>query len=570
MFIINRNLCRTALLASIVSAAAWAATANELADRARSLARDGSTASALDLYREALVKEPDSIEIRRDYAVVLGWAEDYDESCKQFHIVLEREPDQPVWALQEMARSELFGDHAAAALSLLERLIAAGDHSATTLNRKGLALRWLNRAREAEAAYRDSMAYRPYSTDAVAGLIYALADQDRMELALATANRALAEHPGDVALIKAKAQVLNWMSLHHQAAAVLDTAPSESAGDPELRELRIAASRWGGNPGAAAREAAALEHDFPQRASATQLAGEMALEYGFSLTTSTRLIGDSDGLLDQTYEGQFALHAGPAQRFQFGFQDRQFSQNSDSAGWRRYEAGWSGALGERVTGWASVSSIDYFGASRGQRLVGDGTLACSLSDRAVLSAGGGSLAMDAFAAVENRVIAPFYFTSLDWRPHSKVSIEAQGAQYFFSDGVRRDRASVGAFRRLYSRPVFQLEIGERSSLMWHDRQTADFYSPSAFQTHLGGARMRGRLGRRWEYQAEFGAGVQREPAVRMEAPVVGSATLLARLTRNLTLNVEAGGGTSSLDRVTPGRSAYSRQYVAASLNYRFD
>jgi hypothetical protein len=58
--------------------------------------------------------------------------------------------------------------------------------------------------------------------------------------------------------------------------------------------------------------------------------------------------------------------------------------------------------------------------------------------------------------------------------------------------------------------------------------------------------------------------------VRIEAPVVGSATLLPRLTRNFTLNVEAGGGTSSLDRVTPGRSAYSRQYVAASLNYRFD
>jgi hypothetical protein len=106
-------------------------------------------------------------------------------------------------------------------------------------------------------------------------------------------------------------------------------------------------------------------------------------------------------------------------------------------------------------------------------------------------------------------------------------------------------------------------------MLWNDRQTPDFYSPSAFQTHLGVTRIRGRLGRRWEYNAEFGAGVQREPAVRIEAPIVGSATLLARLTENLTINVEAGGGTSSLDRVTPGRSAYSHQFVAVNLNYHF-
>jgi hypothetical protein len=167
------------------------------------------------------------------------------------------------------------------------------------------------------------------------------------------------------------------------------------------------------------------------------------------------------------------------------------------------------------------------------------------------------------------VIAPFYFASLDWRPHSKVSIEAQGAQYFFSDGVRRERASVGAFRRIYSRSFLRLEIGERSSMMWHDRQTNDFYSPSAFQTHLALTRLSGRLGRHWEYNAEFGAGVQREPTVRTEAPFVSSATLLARLAQNLTISVEAGVGTSSLDRVTPGRSAYSRQFVTAGLNYHF-
>ena len=106
--------------------------------------------------------------------------------------------------------------------------------------------------------------------------------------------------------------------------------------------------------------------------------------------------------------------------------------------------------------------------------------------------------------------------------------------------------------------------------MWHDRETADFYSPSAFQTHLGIARVRGRVGRRWEYNAEIGAGLQREPVVRAESPIVGSGTLVARLTRNLTLQVEAGGGTSSLERINTGRSAYSREFVAASLNFRFD
>jgi hypothetical protein len=570
MFMTKLNLCCTAWLASALAVASWAETPSELADRARDLARAGQTAPALELYRQALAAEPDNLEIRRDYATVLGWAEDYTESVKQFRAVLKQDPDQPNWALEQMARSELFGGHPAAALPLFDRLIAAGDRSNTTLNRKGLALRWLDRPREAEAAYRVALAAYPDSTDARVGLIYSLADQDRMELALSTANQALVEYPASLPLIKAKAQILNWMSRHHQAAAVLNTAASQPADDPEFRELRLAADRWGGNPAGAAREAQALEHDFPQRQSALQLAHEIALEYGFSLTTSARAIGDSDGLLDQTYEQQFAFHTGPAQQFRFGFQDRRFSQNNDSTGWNRFEAGWTGSLGERVTGWASVSSIDYFGPAGGHRMVGDATVAWTLSDRAVLSAGGGSFAMDAFEAVQNRVTAPFYFASLDLRPHSKVAIEASGAQYFFTDGVRRERASLGAFRRVYSRSYLRLDIGERSSLIWHDRSTPDFYSPSFFQTHLAVARLRGRLGRRFEYDAEFGAGVQREPGVRLEAPFVGSAMLLARLTRRLLLNVEAGGGTSSLDRVTPGVSAYSRQYVAAGLNFRFD
>ena len=46
--------------------------AQQMADRARDLARDGDIAQALSVYENALALDPNSMDIRRDYAVTLG------------------------------------------------------------------------------------------------------------------------------------------------------------------------------------------------------------------------------------------------------------------------------------------------------------------------------------------------------------------------------------------------------------------------------------------------------------------------------------------------------------------
>src|SRR6185295_4317898 len=168
---------------------------DEWVDQARTLARDGSTAEALALYRQALEIAPDNMDIRRDYAVTLGWAERYTESRKEFQRVLELEPEQPVWALREMARTELFGGYSADALRILEKLIAEGDDSESTLSRQALALRWLSRSAEAERVYRSLLKAYPQSNGARVGLAYSLADQDRLESALKVIDQGLAGQP---------------------------------------------------------------------------------------------------------------------------------------------------------------------------------------------------------------------------------------------------------------------------------------------------------------------------------------------------------------------------------------
>ena len=169
--------------------------ARKLAARASDVAREGRAVESLDLFRAALELAPASMEIRRDYAVALGWAEKYAEAKIEFRQVLALEPDQPVWAWREMARTELFGDDPAAALMLLDRLIALGDSSETTLLRRALALRWLNRGVEAETAYRAVLERYPQSNAAQLGLVYALADQEQLSKELAAAEGSLASQP---------------------------------------------------------------------------------------------------------------------------------------------------------------------------------------------------------------------------------------------------------------------------------------------------------------------------------------------------------------------------------------
>ena len=219
---------------------------------------------------------------------MLGWAERYADSIAEFKKVLEREPEQPEWALREMARSELYGGSPAEALRILDGLIRAGDDSESTLCRKAFALRWLNRPVEAERIYRQVVGAFPESVTARLGVIYSLADQNRLERALLVAETALASRPKDPDLLKAKGQVLNWMGRHREALRIFNAFGGGSAIDREVLEGRIAAARWGGAPKTAREAARVLARTYPQSPAVKPLAREVALEYGQALEPSFR------------------------------------------------------------------------------------------------------------------------------------------------------------------------------------------------------------------------------------------------------------------------------------------
>jgi tetratricopeptide (TPR) repeat protein len=541
----------------------------ELADRARDLARAGSVEESLDLYRRALASAPDDVEIRRDYAVALGWAERYADSIAEFRKLVQEDPDQPEWALAEFARSELFGGSPAKALRILDSLVQAGDDSEATLCRKALALRWLGRPGKAEQAYRAVLGVYPGSTTARLGLIYSLADQDRLEHALAEAESAMAAAPDDWDLLKARGQVLNWMGRHRAAMRVFSGIPGSREHEREVLEGRIAAARWGGRPKLAKETARTLSATFPSHPPAAKLKRDIFLDYGRALAPGFRFATDRDGFTDRLYEQSFSLHAGPANRFQFGLQHRQFSMDRNLS-WNRYEAGWSGRLTSRLAAYASLSNVEYRVGVPMRRLLGDGSLFFDLTDRVRLSAGSGTIAADAFHAVQKGVTAPFFYGSAVLHPRRDVAIETQYSRHMFSNGVRRERYTVEGFRRLGGARRFRVDVGGAGNWMWHDRTSGDFFSPESFHSLLGKMRASGRLSSRLEYIFEAGSGAQHETGLARQTPLVLTGSLFARLAPGLHLRVDAGRTTSSLERVNPGLAPYSRTVVAASLMFRFE
>jgi tetratricopeptide (TPR) repeat protein len=345
-----RFLSNSVILVCAAAGLGWAQlnpekmTAGELSDQAGALARSGSAVQALRLYETALAQEPGNTEIRADYATVLGWAERYPQSIAEFRRVFVQDPKAADWVLQEFARSQLFGDLPAAALDTLNELARRGDNSEATLCRIGLALRWMNRPKDAEKAYRQALEAHPQSVTAQIGRIYSLAGQNQLGRALETVRDAHGSNPDKWEFVKVESQLLNWMGRHREAAKVL--AAIAQADDRELIESRIAAARWGGRPGEAKRAVMALAKTYPDVPAAEILRSEVSLEYGRMVATSFRIASDSDGLTDRLFEEVFAIHAGPANRVQFGLEQRALSMEQP-LGWRRASVSWSSELSGR-------------------------------------------------------------------------------------------------------------------------------------------------------------------------------------------------------------------------------
>ena len=231
---------------------------------------------------------------------------------------------------------------------------------------------------------------------------------------------------------------------------------------------------------------------------------------------------------------------------QLGFQQRQFSMG-ESASWRRFDAAWSGTLAPRLHAYASASDVEYHGAAAARRFVGDAALSFAVNDSLKISGGGGRLAVDAFHAARNAVTAPFFYGNVLVEPWRMTAIEAQYSRYLFSNGVARDRFTVEGFRRVGAGRALHVDVGGAGSWMWHDRETAAFFSPTAFHSLLAKARVAGRLSPAVEYSVEAGAGEQREAGYGRQSPFVVTGMMFARLGPRLHLRIEAGRSTSSLE-----------------------
>ncbi len=152
-----------------------------LADQGRDLARAGGTLPGLLLYERALDLAPEIVEIRRDYATALAWAERYEEASREFERVMEAAPEQPAWALDEIARAHYMAGAYEAAERIYGRMIAAGADEEAAWTRRGWSLVRLGRAAEAERLFRDALSRFPNSEGVVLGLAQSMVAQGRPE-----------------------------------------------------------------------------------------------------------------------------------------------------------------------------------------------------------------------------------------------------------------------------------------------------------------------------------------------------------------------------------------------------
>jgi tetratricopeptide (TPR) repeat protein len=551
------------LLGNLFFALPCRAQAQSVADEALSKARSGQLEQALRLYEQALAQEPNNIAILRDYAAVLGSAGKYSEALPLVRKAVSLDARQPEWALREFAGIYLFGDALPEALETLDTLIRGGDSSEQTLNRRGLALRWLARSAEAAEAYRSMLKAYPDSEEGTIGLAYALADQGKFADGLALLK---SQSPQT---LKARIRILNWAGRHYEAQRLLDALSPGMSEDREILEDRVAASRWGGDPAGAVRYMNRLSilHPGPD---ADQLSRDLGIEYGHSIASAYRFSRDSFGLTERSASSDFTIHATPAHSIRLGYQYRWFDQDGDvSRALVRYELGWSGNLSRRISAYASAATVDYREPGLPRKAVGDASLSFALNDNVRLGGGGGRIVMDAFPALHAQVTAPFAFGEVSTRFYGRTELQGRYSRYMFSNQVNRDRADLQFSTRILSQTLVKLHAGWRFSGLWHDRPTPHFWSPSRFHSNLALVRAEVRITSWLDYTGEAAAGFQSEQGSKQQHPLQLNGRLMVHPGDNWRGFIEIGKSTSSVDRSLPGQRTYSRWFAGTGMEFRF-
>jgi tetratricopeptide (TPR) repeat protein len=567
-----RSLSLFILLLTLPSAALSqqpsAGDARRLADQATETARNGKLDDALKLYSDALALAPSDTSILRDYAVVLGWAEKYEQAIPVVRKVLAIDNSPPDWVLREFARSLLFGDETREALQLLNQLVERGDSTEQTLARRALALRWLGRSDAAEDAYTDMLRRYPQSAAALSGLAYTAADEGRLSEALRILENTPGSPQSQPEILVARIQILNWMGRHYEAQQLLAGLPDALTESRDVLKERVFAERWGGSPSDAMLSLKRLLLLYPDQNS-RDLLNELKTEYGYLLVPSFRYSKDSDGLIDRAAGMDASVHINPAHVVRVGYQYRWLEQTPlDGKTLLRYDLGWSGSLTRHVAAYADVASVDYRKPGLSRKLIGDGSITITPNDTIRFGGGGGVIAMDAFQSIDNQVTANFGFGDLGFT-FGNNRIQGRYARYAFSNDVDRSRVDGQFMRSLVGRSVFKMSAGFRASMMTHSASTPDFYSPSRLHSYFGVGRFSGRPTQWLDYNGELAAGWQSESGSPLMHPFQISGGVGVFPTRHVRVAVDGGKSTASIDRIGSGLRTYSRWSASGSVEIRF-
>jgi tetratricopeptide (TPR) repeat protein len=534
-------------------------------------AREGDLETGVAYLQQSLSLGSENIDYMRDYAIVLGWDEQYAEALEQFDRVMAKAPGQPPWARSELARNQLFGGRTESALETLNDLLAEGHSDVATLSRRGLALRWLGRSEEAAATYRRLSKEHPDSSEGVRGLVQSLADRNRLADALDAAADGLETFPGDNDLKIRQVQALNWAGRHLKARRVLDELLPSFQESREGLQQRTLAARWASRPKEAFLLALEYRQKHPEDPQSARLVRDLSLEYGAAVEVDAQGVSDSAGYSYRSTLQQAVLPLSVSHRLSFLRERRDYQDeyaDPGSLSWNRFGAGWTGVVGRRVTAHASASTLDYSLAGAGRRTAGEAWASALLTDRITAAGGFGVAPAETLPALRERLMGRALWGEVRLRPVLKVEAGARYTTRSFSGAAERRTAEFSAFRMISQRGGHKIRIGARSQWMWHDRQTPLFWSPDFFHTQLASIRMEGRLSPGVDYAAELGSGIQHEAGYERQYPLVTTVELAKKLHPQLWLRFKAGYSNGSVDRINTGTGAYRFRYFSAGLDFR--
>ncbi|MGD8495775.1 MAG: tetratricopeptide repeat protein [Gemmatimonadales bacterium] len=308
---------------------------------ARLLRDAGEVDAAVGLYRDLLAARPDDLELRHELAELYLWAERYDEAETELRRLVAAAPGNGRYRL-DLARALYWNDRPEEARTVLAAMPAGAPEAAEAAELDRELARVLTPPPEPEP---EPPTLVERAREAAAA--------DSFAAALDLYDRAVAEASSDTALARERIDFIQFR-MEDQAAAIAaleayrDRFGLDADGRYRLAQLYV----WTEQEAAARRELEALVRDYPERADAWGLLGDVhryadrrsaardAYERALALQAdevhATAGIAELDRLRAETIAAREPVGAGP-----------NLSLFSDSDDFLRLDlgggAGWTGS-----------------------------------------------------------------------------------------------------------------------------------------------------------------------------------------------------------------------------------